>query len=122
MIIKKGLKINKIELSSSSGRPYFEIQFDDNKVERIYLMLHNDLLLSIVFVFDDNHRPIQISKDNLGLLQWIDYSTCDISYDVRMFDKNIIRYFVIDILIRSNDTNFITEKVSLGVEDPFEEE
>ena len=116
MNIKKGLKINKVEMTTRFGRQYFEIQFDDNNVERVYLMTHKGLLLTRVFVFDDNNKPIKLSKDNLVLLNGIEGKTCSIVYDVRTFDENIVRYFAIDIFI-INDKE---EKVSFGVGGPKE--
>ena len=74
-------------------------------------MMHNDLMLSRVFAVNNNHKPVRISKDDLVLLKRIDCSTCDIAYDVRIFDKNIIRYFARDIFIIINDDDYkyITE-------------
>lgn len=113
MNIKEYAKINKIGISSSSGRRYFEIQFDDNNVKRVYLMLHKDLLLSRVFVVNDDNKPVKLSKDNLVLLDWIDCSMCDITYDVRAFYKDII-YYARDIILIVNDKDYkyIAEKVS----------
>ena len=123
MIIKKGIKINNIELSGPFYRKYFNIEFG-YRTEKVYLMINNDLMLSRVFVVNDNNKPIQISKDNLVLLYWIDCSTCDIAYDIRIFGENFTKYFVRDIFLIVNDKDyeFITEKVSLGVFDPFDEE
>ena len=123
MKIKKGLKINKVELSAPFGRQYLEIQFDDNNVGRVYLTTHKDSLLTRVFVFDDNYKLIKLSKENLGLLNWMEGKTCDISYDVRTFDENIVIYFAIDMLIiYDKDYNYIAENVNLGVVGPFDEE
>ena len=115
MHVKEGLKINKIELSWPLDKKYFEINFD-NSVERVYLMTHEDLMLSSVFVVNNNHKPVRISKDDLELLERIDCSTCDIAYDVRMFGKNVIRYFARDIFIWSNDKDYeyITEHMEVG--------
>ena len=128
MNIKKGLKINKVELSAPFGRQYLEIQFDDNNVGRVYLTTHKDSLLTRVFVFDDNdndndnYKLIKLSKENLGLLNWMEGKTCDISYDVRKFDENIVMYFAIDMLIiYDKDYKYIEEKVSLGVGESFED-
>ena len=54
MNIKECAKINNIEFHAPFGKKYFEIQFDDNNVERVYLRIDNDLLWSRVFVVNDN--------------------------------------------------------------------
>ena len=118
MKIKKGLKINKVELSAPFGRQYLEIQFDDNNVGRVYLTTHKDSLLTRVFVFDDNYKLIKLSKENLGLLNWMEGKTCDISYDVRTFDENIVIYFAIDMLIiYDKDYKYIEENVNFNDEE-----
>jgi hypothetical protein len=47
MIIEKGIKINKIGISVSSDRPYFEIQFDDTNVERVYLSTSYNVTIAV---------------------------------------------------------------------------
>ena len=54
MNIKENAKINNIGISVSSGRPYFDIQFDDDNVDRVYLMIRNNSMISRVFVVNNN--------------------------------------------------------------------
>ena len=72
----------------------------------------------------NKNKPIQLSKYNLVLLDSVDCSTCDIAYDIRIFGENFTKYFVRDIFLIVNDKDyeFITEKVSLGFLDPFDDE
>ena len=116
MKIKEDAKINKVGLSGPSGRPYFDIQFDDDNVDRVYLKIRDDLLISRVFVVNDNNKPIRLSLDNLVLLYWINCSTCDIVYDVRTVYKNVVCYARdIFLIVNDKDYKYIAEKVNLGV-------
>ena len=120
MIIEKGIKINKIGISVSSDRPYFEIQFDDTNVERVYLRIDNDSMISRVFVVnnDDNNKLIKLSLDDFGLLYWIGCSTCDIAYDIRTFDENVV-YYARDIflIVNDKDYNYIAERATFDDEE-----
>ena len=120
MKFKENAKIKKAGLSGPSGRTYFDIQFDDDNVDRVYLMIRDDLLISRVFVVnDDNNKPIKLSLDNLVLLYRIKCSTCDIAYDVRTVYENIIKYYVRDIFLILNDKdyNYIAENVNFNDEE-----
>ena len=123
MNIKENAKINKIGISVSSDRPYFEIQFHDVTFERVYLMIRNNSMISRVFVVNDNdNKLIQLSLDNFGLLHGIDCSTCDIAYDVRTFDENVV-YYARDIFLIVNDKDYkyIAENVNFDDEEEEDE-
>ena len=119
MNIKEGAKINKIGISVSSDRPYFEIQFHDVTFERVYLMIRNDSMISRVFVVNnDDNTLIKLSLDDFGLLYWIDCSTCDIAYDIRTFDENVV-YYARDIFLIVNDKDYkyIAERATFDDEE-----
>ena len=122
MNIKENAKINKIGISVSSDRPYFEIQFHDVTFERVYLMIRNNSMISRVFVVnDDDNKLIKLSLDDFGLLYWIDCSTCDIAYDIRTFDENVV-YYARDIflIVNDKDYNYIAERATFDDEEEIE--
>lgn len=99
-------RVKNIGISVSSDRPYFEIQFHDVTFERVYLMIRNNSMISRVFVVNnDDNTCIKLPLDDFGLLYWIDCSTCDIAYDIRTFDENVV-YYVRDIFLIVNDKDY----------------
>lgn len=82
-------------------------------------MIRNNSMISRVFVVNNNdNKLIQLSLDNFGLLQGIDGSTCDIAYDVRTFDENVV-YYARDIFLIVNDKDYkyIAENVNFDDEE-----
>ncbi len=105
MNIKENAKINKIKMSASVGRKYFEIQIDDTS-ERMYLMEVNGFILSRVFVVNSEKKLIKISEDNLVYLESIHDTTCDVTYDVRTFGENQRRVVIRDIFLILDDIDY----------------
>lgn len=108
MNVKENAKINKIG-----------IKFHDVTFERAYLMIRNNSMISKVFVVNNNdNKLVQLSLDNFGLLQGVDCSKCDIVYDVRTFDENVV-YYARDIflIVNDKDYNYIAENVNFNDEE-----
>ena len=106
MNIKENAKINKIKMSASVGRKYFEIQIDDTS-ERMYLMKNDGVIFSRVFVINsEKNKPIKISEDNLVYLEGIHDATCDVAYDVRTFGENHRRVTIRDIFLILDDIDY----------------
>ena len=70
-------------------------------------------MISRVFVVNNNdNKLIRLPLDNFGLLQGIDCSTCDIAYDVRTFDENVVYYArYIFLIVNDKDYNYFREKL-----------
>ena len=65
-----------------------------------------------------SHSNIKLSLDDFGLLYLIDCSTCDIAYDIRTFDENVV-YYARDIFLIVNDKDYkyIAENVNFDDEE-----